>query len=119
MTDHNIRTWRTFKGSWQVTHHREKEDGYLHDVAADFRNFKTREQAEAYAFELFQKCLKDQGYVELSSPDMMGQQTENGCWSHIEDHNWHLMRDDKGRLQVSEHTPEFVLKALGVQAVRQ
>lgn len=113
MTDHNVRTWAKFDGTWDVTHHQEKRDGYLHDVAKDFRNFPTREAAEAYAFSLFKSSLGNGNeYVELGCPDSMGQERKDGCWAFWSGDSFHIMVEKDQLKNCGGQVPEWIQKEL-------
>jgi hypothetical protein len=119
--EHNIRTWAKSNGSWDVTLHSSgRTDGYLHDVAEKFRNFKTREDAERYALKLFLARMKPKNFVELGSPDSFGQETLSHSWSTFDGKSW-LVKWDKGKLfywsspanaNDKSNVPKFVLDAL-------
>jgi len=89
MTEHLIRTWAKFNGTWDVTHHSNaggRQD--LIDDPKDFRNFPAREEAEVYAKKLFKKFSIRNNSVTLNSPDSFGQETQDGCWQYFCGEHW-------------------------------
>jgi len=89
MVEHSIKTWERLDGTWDVTHHSQAgyNDGYLHDVEKDFRNFPTREAAEVYAMALFKRVTRGKNRVELESPETWGKQVSTG-WSYHSGPRW-------------------------------
>jgi hypothetical protein len=78
--EHSIRLWNKYDGSWDVTHHAQAPDGYLHDVDKDFKNFKSLNKAIEYMREL-RSCQK--GHVREFGFDVFGYQMKDGGWSGV------------------------------------
>lgn len=119
LVEHSIRTWAKSNGTWDVTHHKSQPNsGYLHDVQKNFRNFKTRKEAEEYAFKLFTKRLRKGNHVELKSPDSFGQETASSCWTSFNGDGWMVRIEEDAKVffwsspNLADNTlkvPQFVL----------
>ena len=126
--EHNIRTWAKYNGTWDVTLHSSgTTDGYLHDIAEKFKNFKTREEAEQYAFKLFKRRLTKNNLVELESTSRWGQETASKNWASFDGKKW-LVRYERGKLfywsspanpNNKSNVPKFVIEALNKLPVCQ
>jgi hypothetical protein len=102
--EHLIRTWRKFNGTWDVTHHADigMKDEYLHDVPKDFKHFRTRSLADAYAQKLFNTLTNNGNHVELRSPDTFGQEIKDHKWSHCNAPEIRMIFEE-GKLEVTKN----------------
>lgn len=100
MIEHQIATWLRFNGTWDVTHKKgDRYNGYLYDIEEDFKNFKTRKEADEYAEKLFKKCLRKGSAVELESPESFGKENYEGLWGDTGDILSHIhKRAENGKI---------------------
>ena len=108
MTEHLIRLWKRYNGTWDVTHHKEGYRGYLWDVPEDYKSgFKTRKMAEKYALKLFKKFTRKGNLVTLESPEPHGQEIKDGGWVTYKGGQWTIVYDN-GNIKILGDVPKYI-----------